>query len=140
MIACNVLPPKRAIGTPSHLVLHRPTLSYSTSNTGSAAVLSLASIKRFCGRNKSELLACCILPVSISNHRLVYCEVFCIWKHVNPKITKVVIIFFLDLLFFSENRKCFCFSRCWILLITVTAYRGKGLATPRKSSTCATLL
>ena len=26
---------------------------------------------------------CCVLPVSISNHRLVYCEVFCIWRHVN---------------------------------------------------------
>ena len=34
----------------------------------------------------------------------------------------------------------FCFLRCWFLQVKVTAYRGTGLASPRKSSTCATLL
>ena len=45
------------------------------------------AIKCFKIRNKSGVVCsrerCWVLPVSIGNHRLVHCEVFCIWRHVN---------------------------------------------------------
>ena len=35
-----------------------------------------------------------VLPVSIDNHRLVYCKVFCIWRHVNSVAHPVFSLYF----------------------------------------------
>ena len=73
---------------------------------------------------------CCVLPASIGNHRLVYCEDFGIWSHVNrvahPEIRnndfpKVVIGFFIfSFALFSEDRKSLLF-----LALLVFIYRSQ---------------
>ena len=53
----------------------------------------------------------CVLPVSIGNHRQVYCEIFCIWRYVNG-VTHPVLSWKQRL---SE-------SRCYIVVIYSFAF------------------
>ena len=88
---------------------------------------------------------CCVLPVSISNHRLVYCQVFCIWRHVNRvahldnDFPKFVI--------FSCSQRCSFFSskdrKSFLrpaLSVSIDHNHSISRHKLRKTSTCVTLL
>ena len=85
---------------------------------------------------------CCVLAVSISNHRLVSCEVFCIWRHVNrlapplfnrkQRLSESVVIF-----------SVFCFALFWrtenlfgffALLVSIDHSHSVSWHRPRKPS------
>ena len=92
---------------------------------------------------------CCVLPVSISNHRLVYCEVFCVWRHVNrvgvliahvnrirylirnndfPKVVDIFLVF--GFAFFQKTKKNFFFA----LLVSIDHSHSISRHRPRKLS------
>ena len=86
--------------------------------------------------------SCCVLRVSIDNHRLVYCEVFCIWRYVNRRsasgiqseittFRKSSLFFFCFLLcsLFSEDRKSSLFLA---LLVSIDHSHSTPLHRPRK--------
>ena len=88
---------------------------------------------------------CYFLPISIGNHRLVYWEVFCIWRHVNRVAHPVFnqkkrlsesrrYFFSFWLCFFSEERKSFLFL---VLLVSIDNSHSISWHRPCKSSTCA---
>ena len=121
----------------------------SGENAAFICILVKQSNKCFSNRNKLELFALAnaiaFLPVFIGNNRLVYWEVFCIWRYVrirylvrNNDFPKVVATFFVFIfaLFFRRTENLF-----YILsyrfpigqIHSITRHR------PRKSSACATL-
>ena len=84
--------------------------------------------------------SCCVLRVSIDNHRLVYCEVFCIWRYVNRRsasgIQSEITTFRKSSLFFFFFALLFIFGgqKIFVVSCVVGFYRSQSQHTATQAS------